>query len=235
MMLSKDCVPTITKPSRITKSSATLIDNIFISKKLQKQYKSGLIINDSSDHLPCFNVLSNVMSSLKEPVKVESRKLNTDALNKIRHDLSMTNWECIKSMNVNSSFEYFHDKLMTSLNMHAPVKTITIRKSKPDEPWVTNGLKRCIHKQQSLYKNTLTPGCSEANHAKYVEYKKILAKTKRYCKTTYYKTKCVELKNSTKKLWSLINIAIKKTADKTCIIDCIKSGNLTKFKVDGFI
>ena len=33
MMLSKDCVPTITKPSRITKSSATLIDNIFISKK----------------------------------------------------------------------------------------------------------------------------------------------------------------------------------------------------------
>ena len=65
---------------------------------------------------------------------------------------------------------------------------------------------------------------------KYVEYKKVLAKTKRHCKTTYYKIKCVEFKNSTKKLWSLINVAIKKTADKTCIIDCIKSGNLTKFK-----
>ena len=49
--------PTITRPTRITQTSATLIDNLFISLKLQDNYKSGILINDTSDHLPCYVIL----------------------------------------------------------------------------------------------------------------------------------------------------------------------------------
>ena len=45
-------LPTINKPTRIIDSSATLIDNIFISSRLQEDYGSGIIISDLSDHMP---------------------------------------------------------------------------------------------------------------------------------------------------------------------------------------
>ena len=50
-------LPVITKPTRITHGSATLIDNIMISEKLQLKYSSGIMINNMSDHLPCYLTL----------------------------------------------------------------------------------------------------------------------------------------------------------------------------------
>ena len=51
-ILTNNMLPTITRPSRITKNSTTLIDNVFISEHLQKQFDSCLLIDDTSDHLP---------------------------------------------------------------------------------------------------------------------------------------------------------------------------------------
>ena len=45
--------PLITKPTRITANSATLIDNIF-TNHLTADICNGIIINDISDHLPIF-------------------------------------------------------------------------------------------------------------------------------------------------------------------------------------
>ena len=49
-------LPMITKPTRITAHSATLIDNIF-TNNTTVSLKSGLIISDISDHLPIFSVV----------------------------------------------------------------------------------------------------------------------------------------------------------------------------------
>ena len=45
-------IPIITKPSRITNQTATLIDNIFINQP--NEFVSGILISDISDHLPLF-------------------------------------------------------------------------------------------------------------------------------------------------------------------------------------
>ena len=47
--------PLITKPTRITLGSSTLIDNIFTN--LIRTSKNGILINDISDHLPTFSVI----------------------------------------------------------------------------------------------------------------------------------------------------------------------------------
>ena len=46
----------ITQPTRITIHSATLLDNIFTNVPFSNA-KSGVIINDISDHLPFFAVI----------------------------------------------------------------------------------------------------------------------------------------------------------------------------------
>ena len=150
----------------------------------------------------------------------------------MRTDLLGVNWECLDSMNVNQSFEYFHTILHERLNEHAPLKTIAIRRKKRDEPWLTTSLKRSIQKQQNLYKKTLSHCCEDSLRIKYQNYKRTLSKLKRFCKHDYYRNKCIEFKSNTKKLWALINTAIRKNNDKSCVIDCIQSGKLTHYKAN---
>ena len=50
-------IPTVTRPTRITKSTATLIDNILVSQNLCGRYISNILVNDMSDHLPSVCVL----------------------------------------------------------------------------------------------------------------------------------------------------------------------------------
>ena len=57
-MYSFGLYPLITKPSRITDITATLIDNIFMNE-LQFQVNSGLLITDISDHVPVFAICGN--------------------------------------------------------------------------------------------------------------------------------------------------------------------------------
>ena len=52
-MYSYNMFPLITKPTRITDTSATLIDNIFVNC-IQNDIECGLIFSDLSDHLPVF-------------------------------------------------------------------------------------------------------------------------------------------------------------------------------------
>ena len=48
-LTSHSLIPIITKPSRITDQSATLIDNIFMTKP--NVFVSSILISDVSDHL----------------------------------------------------------------------------------------------------------------------------------------------------------------------------------------
>ena len=65
--LSLNLVPTISK------STATLIDNIFISQSWLGNYDSGVLIDELSDHLPSVTTIKNLHLSKKEPVTITSR------------------------------------------------------------------------------------------------------------------------------------------------------------------
>lgn len=54
-MFSSSFYPLISKPTRITKTSATLIDNIFVND-ITQNFKCGLLFTDISDHLPEFQI-----------------------------------------------------------------------------------------------------------------------------------------------------------------------------------
>ena len=53
-------VPCITKPTRIMKSSATLIDNIFVPLNLVPNVSSYIVNEDMSDHIPIVMKLRDV-------------------------------------------------------------------------------------------------------------------------------------------------------------------------------
>ena len=51
LMFSQNLYPLITKPTRISSTTATIIDNIFCNC-IDNTINSGVIITDISDHLP---------------------------------------------------------------------------------------------------------------------------------------------------------------------------------------
>ena len=151
--LTSDLTPCITKPTRITHTTATLLDNIFVSPKLQQNLSPLILTEDISDHLPILVLLGNQKKYLKESKKVTVRNLSEENIHKIRNDLDSVKWEEILSVyDCTKGFETFHNTVIESINKHAPVeiKRVTYKKQIRD-PWITKGILVSLAKQKRLY------------------------------------------------------------------------------------
>ena len=220
--------PTITRPTRITKNTATLIDNIIITQNCCSSYESNVLIDDISDHLPSVCILKNAKVSRKKLITIKSRdtrKRNMDALKK---SLNCTDWsELSKLKNVNEKAEWLHNKLVEKIDYYVPFRTHTINyKNLRREPWLTAGILHSIKHSKKLYSKSIRSDATETEIKEYKEYNRLLQKVKRTSKKNYYGCKCIEFKNNTKKLWRIINEVSGKSNNKDNLIDSLKVDNL---------
>ena len=126
--LDMNLLPVITKPTRVSTTSATLIDNIFVSNRLQHCIESGVIITDISDHFPCILTVNDFKQSKNSPTKIIKRKLNKENLDKIKSDIGNIDWETeINNQDVNKAFGRLHNKLLEILNLHAPERSVYLK------------------------------------------------------------------------------------------------------------
>ena len=65
-VLSIGMLPQLTLPTRLAEHSASLIDNIFTNCTDNNIVKfSGTLVSDSSDHLPSFFCMNNILKQTK--------------------------------------------------------------------------------------------------------------------------------------------------------------------------
>ena len=141
-------IPSITRPTRITNSSAMLIDNIFVHSDFVRSLRSKILINDISDHLPSCIVIENINIGSKDK-KIVTRKLNESKMKLIKKELQNVNWEncTTKNGDINYLFENVHARICESINKHAPLREEIVNVGKlRHEPWMTSGLKRSSQK-----------------------------------------------------------------------------------------
>lgn len=125
-------IPTIDKPTRVHKTSATLIDNIFTLNDLEQFLVSGNIISDLTDHFSQFCILRNPTNRvLSLPHKVRDySKFLTDDFN---NELTQINWDIIFTnthQDIDKIFSTFYNKFNKLVNKHAPLKKLSGRKAK---------------------------------------------------------------------------------------------------------
>ena len=201
--LKKNLLPTISKPTRVTTKSATLIDNIFVSSKLQHNLESLIILDDLSDHMPCMVTLFNQRKCKKEGRIVKSRPLTDKNIQKINSDL-LRNWEQeLEGKNVEESFNIFHDILIQTIDKYAPEteKRISAKKLIKD-PWITKGLITSMNRQRKLYQNMLMEKTDQSKQ-KYTTYRNKLKCLIRASKRKYLHDKCTEFKQNSKKIMAI--------------------------------
>ena len=204
--------PLITRPTRITGHSKTLIDNIFTTNL--SNIHSRLIINDLSDHLPIFLIFKYKHNNSTNIIYNTKRVVNDHNINV--NKLKETNWnEILASEDVNDMYDTFTAKLKNIYNTTCPV-TVTKQKlrKKPDKLWMTNSLKQACKKKNLLYRQFLKKR-SVASEERYKRYKNKLTDIIRYCEEKKLYRASRKNKGNIKETWKIINCLINKKSKGT--------------------
>ena len=207
-LVDKNIMPTITHPTCITQNTATLIDNIFESEKLQKSFESAVVLDDISDHLPTLALLKQTKLLDKKLLEFESHNLSREKVNKIKNMLYQIDWtRHLTANDCSRNSDFFLTKDNDIMDTVSPLKTIRISaKRKYVEPWMTQGLEVSGCTKLHLYKETLTRQTSDINIITKID----ITKPKEHLKFPIIGTKLMYV-NDAKKLWNLFNEMIRKT------------------------
>ena len=133
LMFRHGLIPTINKPTRVTRNTATAIDHIITNSVINAEFKTGIIKTDISDHFPIFFIVKCVVDNTNARGEfIYKRIYSSDSIETFKQKLREVNWNEVKqSNNANESYAKF------SLNQR-----------KNFRPWITKGIKKSSKRKQ---------------------------------------------------------------------------------------
>ena len=135
MLTVHSLLPNITCPTRITRTSATLIDNIY-SNSFGEVVNSGIISNKSiSAHqliFSCFDSIINLKSQSIAP-SIKKKQVNYKALNIEIKNTIYCNLKTNIHDDQNNNSNIFEDKLTEAIQKHTIEKQIKFSKFKHEK------------------------------------------------------------------------------------------------------
>ena len=183
--------PLITRPTRITSHKASLIDNIFTNDPLSFSF-SGLFINDLSDHLPIFSLISRNLFDNTNRNFVTFRDKSEANLARFKLQLENVNWTDITGyVDPSEAYRVFLDKYISLYKKCFPLKKVKVRKYNLLKPWLSKGLLKSLRKKNTLYKRFLN-NPNPKNECNYKHFKNKLNHSLRITKRLHYE-KQIEL------------------------------------------
>lgn len=208
----------VNQPTRITETSATLLDYVLSSKEELVSVLAVKHIPDVSDHeLVIFTV--NYKFEVPGVKYVNSRDFKNLNYDRFDADLRSIPWNIIYELdNIDSKIDFLNDTITTLLDIHAPFKTY--RLTKPYAPWLTDVIKiMIIDRDRALKKYRIT---NNPRHWKnYKQLRNMVTVAIKREKKAYYATK---LKNkSSKEIWSTLKNILNTNKKDTILPDNINN------------
>ena len=133
-------VPTINKPTKVTRKTATAINHILTNHFIDVNFKTAIFKTDISDHFPV-----SIIISLKE-ILVENKyfyvckRLTTDdAVERFNQALYEFDWVEIETCdNPSECYKLFFKKLLTIYESFCTRKKIKLNIEDIQSPWIAN-------------------------------------------------------------------------------------------------
>ena len=204
-VIAKGFIPYITKPTRITSTTATLIDHLY-SNHTHTEYDSGIIITYMTDLFGIFHLIYGIPTVHNIKYK-QTRQLNECNILKFRNLLAKADYTSVLSaIDPNEAYNNFMQIYKSLFEISCPVKTTKINnKYIKREPWITSGLLvSSINKDKLLRRKLHKPNMERERENAYRAYCRIYNKTKRAAKTKYYAGILEERKYSIKDTWIIL-------------------------------
>lgn len=218
--------PLILKPTRLkANQKPSLIDNIFINY-FENNAWSGNLIAKISDHMPNFLIIDHKVSKMKHKPEFK-RDFKNFIENEFVSDIKSKNLLPINysDISLDGKFQHFQDTILSSINMHAPLKKVSKRQAKlRRKPWVTTGILKSISVKNKLYKRFLKSK-DKFWYQRYKYYRDMLNHLLRKSKRLYFKDYFENHKKNSKKIWMGINDLLGKSNKKKQSDISLKIGN----------
>ena len=153
MLFSNSFMPLITKPTRITDHSRTLIDHIYTNADL-RSVTAGIATLDISDHLPIFcNILTRIE---RHQESIFYRDYSHFENTLFLRDINDINWDNLisNSSDLHNATKIVTETIQEIVDKHAPIRRASQRKRKLAlKPWITTGLLKSIKQKQKMYRS----------------------------------------------------------------------------------
>ena len=209
LMYSNMLFPLITRPTRVTANSATLIDNIFTNNTCNMgSLIQGVFVPDITDHYPIFHINQELTSVIVDEI-IMKRIYNEKNMREFSETLSHTDWsEIYSASSTQGAFDLFHNRLMVLHNKHFPKvrikKGYSIRK-----PWLSEALRDCIKRKNKMY-YVFKKVSSVKNETSYKKYRNKLNHILQKAENQYYHDLLNKHKENLRKSWGIVENIIHK-------------------------
>ena len=216
-MASYSFRPLILQPTRVTSSSATLIDNIFINN-LETCSSGGNITTSLSDHFPQFCQLDIFYKTDKSKEVKYGRSYKNFNQNEFENELKLINWtELFIGKTSEDCYNIFFNSIEKLLDEMAPIRRLSKKEiSLLKRPWITNGLLKSMHNRDqthSLFVKENDPETKDELFKIYKRKRNLVKILIRRSKKAYYAAYFEENKSDVKKTWegirNIVNISKK--------------------------
>ena len=194
---------TITKATRITKNTSTLIDIFGVGNFIPNLMLSCVLTSQISDHLLLINAYRiNANKKPKKPDTYEKRLLGDDNINSLNDALFSTDWSNVLNQNdVNIAYSNFIAKFLELYNISCPI--VKVKKNsrvQPQQPFMNEYLLRMREHKHTLHDNFLRERTRESELL-YNSYRNSYNRNVRRAKLEYYRSSIRNCGRDSKKLW----------------------------------
>lgn len=210
-------LPTILRPTRITDTTRTLIDNIF-TNIWPKTINSALITDAISDHLPVITWFSSHMGKLDKPANYRTRIFNDQSKDLFKTLLQQIDFSSVLLLcndnEPNIAYDTFLNLIKGAYNKAFPLIQLN-KKNRHSfkNPWMTKGLLKSCNKKNKLYQLYIK-NPTKTNKDKFTVYRNKFKTIKNKMIQTFYALEFAKYSKDIRKTWSIIKTLVNsKTSD----------------------
>ena len=214
LTLSHGYTEVISRPTRITDHSATLLDHIY-TNSLSLTTSTGILINDLSDHLGTYINLNMNSTRVTQNFKLKSnhtamphRKFTTENIDHFKRLIGGEMWHEVDiETDAQDKFNKFEEIYTKHYNTAFPEVISTNKRKnqrKNPKPWILPWLEDACDRKYRLYKDFVRYP-TIANETKYKKMKKFVEKHIKLAKNKYYTAYFKEHHANSKKQWQMLN------------------------------
>ena len=146
-------IPTINKPTRVTRHTATAIDHVFTNTIMGNiEIKAAIVKADISDHFPIIFATKNKIDAEITEQYIFKRNISDQSIGKFKQKLRNIDWNNIKILrNVNDAYSKFLEIFLSLYNECFPKIKVKLKPQRQFNPWITKGIRKSSKKKQKLY------------------------------------------------------------------------------------
>lgn len=211
---------TVFQPTRVTKNTSSLLDNIFVNFDTFEYSK--VVVSALSDHHAQVLCIEKTPKNMKQNPTTTKIFFSTDRLAQFRQLILETDWNIIYMQNdADTAYNIFIDKINQTYRLIFIPKRVQVTKT--SHQWITKGIKVSCATKRFLYKQKLTGRVTDVFYNNYKNIlKKVILKAKQLSNSNYI----INSENKTKATWSLIKKITNNSIKQTLTTENFSSTNL---------